>query len=598
MSVNTVAEFPFSAIVGQERLKESLILNAIYPAIGGVLIFGEKGTAKSTAARGLRALLQLGSVDHAVSLVDLPLSATEERVVGTLNIPETLKRESIQIEYGLLHKAHSGILYIDEVNLLEDHLVNIILDAAAMGINRIEREGISHEHPSRFLLVGTMNPEEGELRPQFLDRFGLAVQITTEKDPKARKAIIERRLTWENDPAVFAQSWKAAEEQLHQKIKNAQTLLPEVVLPDAMLDRILEQVMVSGAEGHRAELVIHKTARGLAALNGRREVNEDDVIRAAEYALLHRGHVPPASPPASGNQSPPQAEETSSTNTQSESPQGNHANSLYQAEQPPAPQPHKTLEFHSTCKQTGALGRGTRSGQQTERGRTRGYSDRPENAFSVSSVALYPTLAQAARRGISALSQIRSRDLKFKRKESRRRELHILVIDTSASMGTRQRLSLAKGLIQRLLKTDYQKKHFVGLVDTQGDEARVLLPPTRNLVHLETLLDNLQARGRTPLFHALDRAFALFRRARKRSGRWLYRLIILSDGKINVAFGNSIREDLTFFSNRIKKLKLPCVVIDTNTARAQSILLKEMARISGGTYWPIAEIQDRQWISV
>ena len=169
----TTPYFPFSAIVGQEKLKEALILNAINPAIGGVLIFGEKGTAKSTAVRGLKNILGLNSSNKEVPLVELPLSATEEMIVGTINIPNTLKTEQIQIEYGLLHKANNGIIYIDEVNLLEDHLVDVILDAAAMGVNRIEREGISHEHPANFILVGTMNPEEGELRPQLLDRFGI-----------------------------------------------------------------------------------------------------------------------------------------------------------------------------------------------------------------------------------------------------------------------------------------------------------------------------------------------------------------------------------------------------------------------------------------
>ena len=176
----TTPYFPFTGIVEQERLKEALILNAINPAIGGLLILGEKGTAKSTAVRGLKSLMGSSNSASSVPLVELPLSATEEMVVGTINIPETLKTGKTQIEYGLLYKAHNGIVYIDEVNLLEDHIVNVILDAAAMGVNRIEREGISHEHPSQFILIGTMNPEEGELRPQFLDRFGISVNIKTE----------------------------------------------------------------------------------------------------------------------------------------------------------------------------------------------------------------------------------------------------------------------------------------------------------------------------------------------------------------------------------------------------------------------------------
>ena len=261
----TTPYFPFSGIVEQEQLKEALLLNAINPAIGGVLILGEKGTAKSTAVRGLKSLLKPANASSSVPLVELPLSATEEMVVGTINIPETLKTGKIQIEYGLLHKAHNGIVYIDEVNLLDDHIVNVILDAAAMGINRIEREGISHEHPSQFILIGTMNPEEGELRPQFLDRFGISVNIKTETRVEVRKAIITRRLAWEANKTGFTEKWKEEEQKISRTIEAARQQLPRVTMSDALLELIVNLAIRSGAEGHRAELVMYKTAVTLAA---------------------------------------------------------------------------------------------------------------------------------------------------------------------------------------------------------------------------------------------------------------------------------------------------------------------------------------------
>ena len=232
----TPSYFPFSAIVGQEKLKEALILNAINPAIGGVLIFGEKGTAKSTAVRGLKNILGLISSDKEVPLVELPLSATEEMIVGTINIPNTLKTEKIQIEYGLLHKANGGMIYIDEVNLLEDHLVDVILDAAAMGVNRIEREGISHEHPASFILIGTMNPEEGELRPQLLDRFGISAKIKTETEVPIRKEIVCRRLEWEEEKQGFADNWRPKEISIGESIEKAKQLLPKVSLNEKYLE--------------------------------------------------------------------------------------------------------------------------------------------------------------------------------------------------------------------------------------------------------------------------------------------------------------------------------------------------------------------------
>jgi len=292
----TVPCFPFSAIVGQEKLKEALVLNAINPAIGGVLIFGEKGTAKSTAVRGLKNILELVSSSHQVPLVELPLSATEEMIIGTINIPDTLKTEKIQIEYGLLHKANNGIIYIDEVNLLEDHLVDVILDAAAMGVNRIEREGISHEHPSNFILVGTMNPEEGELRPQLLDRFGISAKIITETEIKIRKDIVCRRLAWEEDKESFSSNWKDEEKNLGETIEKARQLLPQVKLDEKYVELAIDIALEAGVEGHRADIIICKTAKTLAALYKRLEVNEGDIYRAAEYALNHRSDSIPTPP--------------------------------------------------------------------------------------------------------------------------------------------------------------------------------------------------------------------------------------------------------------------------------------------------------------
>ncbi|MBM3188222.1 MAG: magnesium chelatase [Chloroflexi bacterium] len=313
--------FPFTAIVGQERMKRALILNAISPQIGGVLIRGERGTAKSTAARALAALLpeiqivsdcpfncdphrpthlcdrcrarleageELPTTTRKTSFVDLPVSATEDRVVGTLDIERAIKAGERRFEPGVLASANRGLLYVDEVNLLDDHVVDLLLDSAAMGVNVVEREGISFSHPAQFILVGTMNPEEGELRPQLLDRFALCVDIQGILDADSRVEILRRRVVYEGDPEGFYEEWRDAEMMLSQRIAEAQVSLPHVAYSGSDLFVIAELTGEMEVDGHRADIVILKTALAQAAFEGRNSICETDILLAAELALPHR----------------------------------------------------------------------------------------------------------------------------------------------------------------------------------------------------------------------------------------------------------------------------------------------------------------------
>jgi Mg-chelatase subunit ChlI len=313
--------FPFTAIVGQERMKRALILNAINPRIGGVLIRGERGTAKSTAARALAALLpeitvvadcpfgcdptrpttwctncreraeegeELPATRRRTRFVDLPVSATEDRVVGTLDIERAIQKGEKHFEPGVLAAANRGVLYVDEVNLLDDHVVDLLLDAAAMGINVVEREGISFSHPARFILVGTMNPEEGDLRPQLLDRFALCVDMHGIRDQRARMAIMEHNLAFEADPEGFRETWMPREEKLTQEIAAARRLLPQVKYSQRNLAAIAGLMAGLGVDGHRADLVILKTAQAHAAHQGRTHITDEDILMAAELTLPHR----------------------------------------------------------------------------------------------------------------------------------------------------------------------------------------------------------------------------------------------------------------------------------------------------------------------
>lgn len=315
------AVYPFTAIVGQEDMKLSLILNVINPALGGVLIKGEKGTAKSTAVRALAELLPAMkavqgcrfhcSPDDANQLcddctaqlrkagvlpqetvkmrvVELPVSATEDRVVGTLDIEHAIKCGEKKFEPGILALANRNILYVDEINLLDDHVVDVLLDAAAMGVNTVEREGVSYSHPARFVLVGTMNPEEGDIRPQLLDRFGLSVTVTGEHDPKQRVEVIKRRLAYEQDADAFIAQYQEEQEELAAKIIQAGKLLPQVQIADGLLETVARLAVELGVDGHRADITVIKTALTIAAFNGRMQAELEDIKQAAKLVLPHR----------------------------------------------------------------------------------------------------------------------------------------------------------------------------------------------------------------------------------------------------------------------------------------------------------------------
>lgn len=315
------AVYPFTAIVGQKDMKLALILNVINPALGGVLIKGEKGTAKSTAVRALAELLppldvvdgckfhcnpldtnrlcddcaalwqkehQLPQRSEKMRVVELPVSATEDRVVGTLDIEHAIKCGEKKFEPGILALANRNILYVDEINLLDDHVVDVLLDAAAMGINTVEREGVSYSHPARFVLVGTMNPEEGDIRPQLLDRFALSVVVTGEHDQLQRVEVIKRRLAYEQDADSFIASWQDEQDALAAKIVAAGELLPQVTIADKLLETVARLSVELGVDGHRADITVIKTALTIAAFNGRSEAVLEDVKQAAKLVLPHR----------------------------------------------------------------------------------------------------------------------------------------------------------------------------------------------------------------------------------------------------------------------------------------------------------------------
>ena len=315
--INMDHNYPFTAIVGQEKMKLALMLNLINPALGGVLIRGEKGTAKSTAVRGLTDLMEQvevvegcpfhcrpnsknlcpacrekqGAVSTALytrRVVELPVSSTEDRVVGSLNMEQAIKKGEKVFEPGLLAQANGNILYVDEINLLDDHIVDVLLDSAAMGVNTVEREGVSYSHPARFVLVGTMNPEEGDLRPQLLDRFGLVVEIHGERELAVRSELIARRMEYERDPEDFCRKWERRQQELREKVSAAQERLHQVVIPEGLYRDAAKIGVTLQVDGHRADITLLKAACTLAAFEGAAETSREHLIRVAPMVLAHR----------------------------------------------------------------------------------------------------------------------------------------------------------------------------------------------------------------------------------------------------------------------------------------------------------------------
>ncbi|MGI5199121.1 putative cobaltochelatase [Streptomyces sp. CA-288835] len=590
--------YPFSALVGQNDLRLALLLNAVSPAVGGVLVRGEKGTAKSTAVRALSALMPQVAVvagcrfsctptapdpacpdgpheagpgtSRPARMVELPVGASEDRLVGALDIERALAEGVKAFEPGLLADAHRGILYVDEVNLLHDHLVDLLLDAAAMGASYVEREGVSVRHAARFLLVGTMNPEEGELRPQLLDRFGLTVEVAASREPEQRVEVVRRRLAYDDDPEGFAARWAEEEASVRARIVAARELLPSVRLGDGALRQIAATCSAFEVDGMRADIVMARTATALAAWAGRTDVLAEDVRQAALLALPHRrrrspfdapgldedkldetleefggegdggdedpdpdgpggGGQPPQDGP-DGNDSPAgdvpaQSEPSEGEGEASAAPGGGEQSPVRAAE------PFRTKMLSVPGLGEGAAGR--RSRARTEHGRTTG-ARRPQGALTKLHLAATVQAAaphQRARGRSGPGLVVRRDDLRQATREGREGNLVLFVVDASGSMAAQQRMSAVKGAVLSLLLDAYQRRDKVGLVTFRGKDAEVALPPTSSVDAAAARLESLPTGGRTPLAAGLLRAHEVLRVERLRDPARRPLVVVVTDGR-------------------------------------------------------------------
>ncbi|MFC8584899.1 putative cobaltochelatase [Streptomyces sp. NPDC057217] len=666
--------YPFTAVVGMDDLRLALLLNAVSPAVGGVLVRGEKGTAKSTAVRALAELLPVVPVvagcrfscdpaspdpgcpdgpheagpgaERPARMVELPVGASEDRLVGSLDIEKALAEGVKAFEPGLLADAHRGILYVDEVNLLHDHLIDLLLDAAAMGFSNVEREGVSVRHAARFLLVGTMNPEEGELRPQLLDRFGLTVEVAASRDPEQRVEVVRRRLAFEDDPAAFAARWAGEEAALRGRIVAARALLPQVVLGDAVLLQIAATCAAFEVDGMRADIVMARTATALAAWAGRTGVTSEDVRQAALLALPHRRRRSPFDAPGldedkldetleqfKGEDPEPDPEPEGPDDGGPGDggpgdggpggdgpdgggipPQGDGPvpEDVPAPEEAPEPAPQKAgagagsgeraavkaaEPFRTKVLSVPGLGEGAagrRSRARTEHGRTTG-SVRPRGALTKLHLAATVQAAaphQKARGRTGRGLVVRRDDLRQATREGREGNLVLFAVDASGSMAARQRMSAVKGAVLSLLLDAYQRRDKVGLVTFRGRDAEVALPPTSSVDAAAARLEQLPTGGRTPLSAGLLKAHDVLRVERLRDPSRRPLLVVVTDGR---ATGGRAAGDPVALAARAARLHAAegtaSVVVDCETGPVRLGLAGQLARELGGTAVTLDELR-------
>ncbi|MCX2954138.1 putative cobaltochelatase [Lentzea sp. NEAU-D7] len=620
--------YPFSAVVGHDDLRLALLLNAVHPAIGGVLVRGEKGTAKSTIVRALAALLPEldvsrgcrfgcapGTTDcpdaphdgverRPARLVELPVGATEDRLVGSLDLEKALTEGVRAFQPGLLAAAHRGVLYVDEVNLLHDHLVDLLLDAAAMGRAHVEREGVSVSHPSQFLLVGTMNPEEGELRPQLLDRFGLTVAVKASRDVSTRYEVIKRRLGYENSPGEFAAVWSDHDAALKQQIIDARTRLPHVSLPDGEVRRIAAVCAAFEVDGMRADLVVARTATAHAAWRGATEVEEQDVEAAVRLALPHRRRRDPFDEPGIEEQqledamreAAEHAGEPDDEGPDDEGPDddGPGGGELPEPQEGPkgngnAPQDRPAPEPAPAFKARLLEVPGVGEGAPGKRSRARARTGRIVRSSKVdgSGLHLVDTLTNAAphqaERGRSGPGLLlTAADLRKAVREGKESNLVLFVVDASGSMAAQKRMSAVSGAVISLLRDAYQRRDKVGVVTFRGSQAELALPPTTSVDAAATRLKKMRTGGRTPLADGLLKAHRVLEVERMRDPRKRPLVVLLTDGRATSSgLGGDPTKDALKAAGLLEKTAV--VVVDCEQGHVRLGLAQKIADALRGT---------------
>jgi len=636
--------FPFTAIVGQDMMKLALILNAINPKIGGVLIQGMKGTAKSTAVRALADILpkieiikdcrfncnphdeqemclecqeeykehrfnEDDTLEKKMSVITLPINATEDRVVGTIDMKKALVEGIKALEPGILAEANRNILYIDEVNLLADNVADVLLDSAAMGMNIIEREGISFHHPAQFILVGTMNPEEGNLRPQLLDRFGLSVNVERIQNIEERVEIVKRVEKFQMRPKEFCNDYEQLQEKLREQIKNAQDLLDAVSLKEDQLKKIAALCIEFQTDGHRADITIARTAKTIAAFKERIEVNEEDIKIAARLALSHRMRRLPFEDQVLDEE---KIDEMIEENYEEEMvdeesfDEDLSSDEIYNVREEVFDVGKDTnadaiIEDKRIREKMNTSGKRILHPTSSSRGKYVGGEKPREFNFTQShDIALNETLNKAAleTENRNALKNggsltILEDHIHLKRRMGKSSYLIIFCVDASGSMGVKNRMKAVKGAIFSILQTNYIHRDKVALVVFRKDDAEVILPPTRSTDLAYKLLKEIPTGGTTPLVEGLSKSIDLAMEEKRKNTGYIPLIILLSDARGNVYY-NDAMEDILNTGTYIAKNELDMIIIDTENSDVSLGINRKLSNIANAIYYHIDNLDEQE----
>ena len=621
--------FPFVAVEGQERIKKALLLNIVNKKIGGVLINGEKGTAKSTLVRGL------GELFSEIKVINLPLNITEDNLVGSIDIEKTMKSGKKIFQEGLLKKCHGNILYVDEINLLGDSIVSSVLEVASREMNYVERDGVSFSHECRFVLIGTMNPEEGDLRPQLLDKFGLYVNAVGTCDVLERVRIVKKRLEYENSPIEFCKKYVEEEEILKEKVNHARERVEKIKVSEQIMNIAVKIVEEANTIGNRAEIILVETAKALAALDGRSYLNIDDLKEAAIFVLPHRTNQKQESTPQNKEN---ELEDNNHENEQEDN--GSKENNLPDEEQKKETSEESGKEneekndseisensdkneekkknnenteseeefgigeifkvkdilidtIHDTKKRAGTGKRcKTKSGSLQGR-----YIKSTLPKGKITDFAFDATIRAAApyqtkNKENNLMISIKKEHIRVKVREKRTGANILFVVDSSGSMGVKKRMEAVKGAIMSLLKDAYEKRDKVGMVSFRRDRAEELLPITRSIDLAQKKLEKLTTGGKTPLAEGIAKAYTIMKNEIRKDKEIVPLIVFLSDGKGNfsVSGKDPVKESIEM-AEKIKNDGIRAIVIDTEEGFIKLEMAKTLSDAMKADYYKLENLK-------
>lgn len=555
--------FPFTAIVGQARLKTALLLISIDPAVGGLLLSGPRGSAKSTMVRSL------ASLNQDQPFITVPLGASEEMVIGSLDLDQALSQSQLAFKPGLLAKANEGILYVDEVNLLADHLVDLLLDAAASGTNLIERDGISHQHDAQFSLVGTMNPDEGELRPQLLDRFGLMADVDTQFSIAQRQLVVKQRLEFDSNPDKFIEQQQAALSKLSTQLNWAIQNLPSVEVSETISRQIAQRCADAHVEGFRADITMHRASRAHAALHRRLEVLESDLDSIEALVLNHRQNTPPST------QTPPSGSSSSPDSTpQSSQQSGSSIQGSWGAMETVTTDTNNALALPDQTNITETQATRPATTTTTSQRKGQSMSNRFLNRISIGKARIDWFRSLAAKKSAATL---KAEHLKYRYPQPRSTELKLVLLDTSASTLAGQGLSHAKGVLKELSRQAYLKRQQICILTFGNNQVSTLIQIQRAPKNIQSKLDLIKAGGGTPIRQVLDHAQRLL--LGQRHQHLDCSIYLITDGRLE----QSINSHTLLSQHQV-------TIVDIESSRIKLGLGRQLADAISAHYLPLSAL--------